>query len=234
MPRGQPRLIAALLRHGDYHQRLDTPSAHQPFALTSEGQAQAHRASTELDAILTRELWRLHPVVDSSHMLRAWQTAEVMTGGLDDEDLEIECFDEMAERCVGAAANMSQAEIRDVISSDPRYPSLPDGWKADSHYRLPFQGAESLWQAGERLAGHLSKRMEELAEHARDDVVKLFVGHGAAFRHAACHLGLLNLDEVAALSMYHAEPVFIEFMGPGKWRHILGEWKQRNADSKLD
>jgi 2,3-bisphosphoglycerate-dependent phosphoglycerate mutase len=234
MANGQPRLIAALLRHGDYRQRRDTPSAHQPFALTAEGEAQSRDAAIELDAVLTRELWRLHPVIDSSHMLRAWQTADVLMRALDEEGLQIECFDEMAERCVGAAANMSQEEIREVISSDPRYSSLPEAWKADSYFRLPFQGAESLWQAGERLAGHLNQRMEELIVHAREDVVKLFVGHGAAFRHAACHLGVLDIDQVAALSMHHARPVFIEFIAPDEWRHVKGDWKQRNAETNLD
>ena len=36
-----PRLIAALIRHGDYRKLPDTPSAHQPFPLNAEGEAQA-------------------------------------------------------------------------------------------------------------------------------------------------------------------------------------------------
>ena len=36
-----PRLIAALIRHGDYHQLARTPSAHQPFALNLAGREQA-------------------------------------------------------------------------------------------------------------------------------------------------------------------------------------------------
>ena len=34
-------LAFALIRHADYQQRDNTPSAHQPWPLTTEGQAQA-------------------------------------------------------------------------------------------------------------------------------------------------------------------------------------------------
>ena len=37
-------------------------------------------------------------------------------------------------------------------------------------------------QAGERVARHLDHRMAELQQQVETDTVKLFVGHGAAFR----------------------------------------------------
>ena len=44
-----PRLIAALIRHGDYRQLPDTPSAHQPFPLTDLGEHQAREAAAALE-----------------------------------------------------------------------------------------------------------------------------------------------------------------------------------------
>ena len=41
------RLFAALIRHGEYAQLPDTPSAHQPFALTDKGRAQAYDAAAD-------------------------------------------------------------------------------------------------------------------------------------------------------------------------------------------
>ena len=46
-----PRLVAALLRHAEYRQLPDTPSAHQPFPLTDKGRQQAKQAhQAELQA----------------------------------------------------------------------------------------------------------------------------------------------------------------------------------------
>ena len=40
--------IAALVRHGEYHQLPDVPSAQHPFALTDEGRGQAENAANIL------------------------------------------------------------------------------------------------------------------------------------------------------------------------------------------
>jgi 2,3-bisphosphoglycerate-dependent phosphoglycerate mutase len=81
--------------------------------------------------------------------------------------------------------------------------------------------------AGERVAGHLERRLMALQGDVNTDTVKLFVGHGAAFRHAAYHLGLMAFDQIAALSMYHCRPVFIERHPDGTWQHLTGDWKVR-------
>lgn len=47
-----PRLIAALIRHAEYQQLPDTPSAHQPFALTTTGEQQERAAARWLAATL--------------------------------------------------------------------------------------------------------------------------------------------------------------------------------------
>ncbi|MEW8028946.1 MAG: histidine phosphatase family protein [Candidatus Thiodiazotropha sp.] len=231
------RLIAALLRHGEYHQLPDTPSALQPFALTGIGAEQAERSVTLIQGVLEMFKWRLHPVIDSSRLLRGWQTAEVIRKGLQigtSDSLQIESYDVLAERSLGSAANLSLQRIESVLREDPRFSPPPAGWKSDSHYRLPLQGAESLMDAGERVAEHMQHRLAELQSQVKTDTVKLFVGHGAAFRHAAHHLGVLAFDQIAALSMYHCRPVFLERLPDGSWQHLTGEWKIRSKGESFD
>ena len=223
------RLIAALIRHGDYHQSPHTPSAHQPWPLNSKGKSQAQEAAQQMHDLLVRNDWSLVPHIDSSRMLRAWQTAVIFADRLFGRSAatpQVESYDALAERGVGCLANLTTAQIEAVLQQDPRVSDPPADWKADSHYRLPLQGAESLLEAGERVAAHLSQSMSALApgEHDR---IKLFVGHGAAFRHAAWHLGVLEFGQIRQLSMYHCRPVMIEYLPGGQWRHADGEWKLR-------
>ncbi len=225
-----PRLIAALVRHGDYHQLAGTPSAHQPFPLTPRGESQARNAATAIGETIRSEGWDLCPVIDSSRMLRAWQTARIISDLLAETDaspLRLESFEQLAERGLGSAANLSVAQIEAVLACDPRFEAPPENWKANSRFRLPLQGAESLLEAGERVAAHLRQRMTALGKVSARDSLKLFVGHGAAFRHAAFVLGVLEWDDIARLSMHHAQPVYLEMLKEGVWRHVRGNWKIR-------
>ena len=61
--------------------------------------------------------------------------------------------------------------------------------------------------------------------------VKIFAGHGAAFRHAAYHLGVLSFGQLRELSMFHCQPVLIEYLPGGAWHHIGGEWKLRSEQN---
>ena len=231
------RTIAALVRHGEYHQQADTPSAHQPYSLTTEGKLAVLDAADDFADLLEQQALTLADRVDSSHMLRAWQTAMIFVDRLYQHDMPttlIDSYDSLAERGVGSVANLSIQHIEKLIVEDPRYEEPPLGWKSDSHYCLPFQGAESLMQAGQRVAGHLQHQMQVLSSTAHVDTVKLFVGHGAAFRHAAHHLGILEFEQLARLSMFHAQPVLLEYIVDGGWRHILGDWKIRDMDNGLD
>jgi 2,3-bisphosphoglycerate-dependent phosphoglycerate mutase len=231
------RCIAALLRHGDYHQQPGTPSAHQPFPLTEAGEQQAREAAVRLAEDLQAHGWQLHPVIDSSCLLRGWQTARLVCeefAHLSGMACEVESFPDLAERGVGSAANLTVTQIEAIVEADPRYPPLPPNWKSDSQFCLPLQGAESLMQSGERVAVHLRERMARLDEVSHD-CVKLFVGHGAAFRHAACVLGVMAYEDIARLSMYHARPVYLEVSASGDWQHIGGEWKIRETgDERMD
>ena len=70
-------------------------------------------------------------------------------------------------------------------------------------------------------------------QRGKRDRVKLFVGHGAAFRHAAHHLGVLAFEQLRQLSMFHCQPVLIEYTPGGQWRHLGGDWKVRDAHSEF-
>ena len=233
-----PRLIAAVVRHGNYRQLPDTPSAHQPFPLDARGVQQADACAQTLRQALLQFDCELCRSVDCSRLLRAWQTAqrivEQFTGDIPGA-LTVDQFDALAERGLGSAANLSVRAIEQVLSEDPRFASPPADWKSNSRYRLPLQGAESLLDAGERVAAHMEQRMRQLSDAARSDTLKVFVGHGAAFRHAAYLMRLFDYEQIARLSMYHARPVFIEYRGAGQWRHVGGDWKIRaSAAQEID
>lgn len=228
------RRIAAFIRHADYDQLADTPSALQPFGLNQNGIDQAQKSAKELTAFIQQNNWQLNEHIDSSSLLRAWQTADIFSRQCESlfiTEPEIACFDELMERSVGSAANLAVKKIEAIMEKDPRFDSLPEKWKSDSYFKLPLTGAESLIEAGERVAKHLTKQMSSLAITDHDQV-KLFFGHGAAFRHAAYTMGIIDFEQIAALSMYHASPIYLEYQTDGSWQHIAGDWKVRAKHSE--
>ena len=227
-----PRLIAALLRHGEYRQLPDTPSALQPFPLTDEGRQQARHAAGALMQMALDMGCRIDSELHSSRLLRGCETASILGEALKG-DFAIQGFDALAERSVGSAANLTVSQIEAVVREDPRFEELPPDWKSSSHFCLPLQGAESLVEAGQRVAQHLVETMRQLACDVQQDTLKVFVGHGAAMRHAAWHLGVLELADVARLSMFHAQPVCLEYSDAG-WKHVGGDWKVRDAMAQPD
>jgi len=223
----------ALIRHGDYHQLRDTPSAHQVQALNSRGLQQASNAVLTLQELAGEHDWQLNRTLYCSELLRAWQTATLIAEGLfDGESFEVASTMALAERSVGIAANLTIEQIEHALKDDPRYPAAPEGWKSDSHYCLPYPGAESLMTAGERVARYLEQLMANLSD-TQTAQLTLVVGHGAAFRHAAHRLGILPFEQIAQLSMYHGEPVIVTCDLQGHWRHVAGSWKLRTASSNL-
>ncbi|MCB1693912.1 MAG: histidine phosphatase family protein [Pseudomonadales bacterium] len=227
----QPGPVIALVRHADYKQPAGMPSAMLPYALTEDGVRQAHEGAERIGQFARENRLDIARVIDSSHMLRAWQTASIIGATLLGEDCVVSEFDELAERSVGAVANMTVDEIERVMADDPRYEPPPANWKADSHYRLPFQGAESLMDAGVRVATHIERALRACIDGTGG--LKIIVGHGASIRHAALNLGLLSRDRVQALSMYHARPVFVT-KRDGKWEQVGGDWKVRKSASDGD
>ena len=223
--------LIAVIRHGDYHQKPGAPSALQPYPLTNEGTVEVRVQAQQFAKVLKENNWKLHHQVHSSPLLRAWQTAQIFIEELadffEDTPQHLE-FPALCERAVGSVANLTVSEIEQVLKDDPRYESPPQNWKSDSHYCLPFLGAESLNQAGERLADHLV----EFAHQHEANCVRLFVGHGAAIRHAACHLGVMKLCDVSRLSMYHAHPLVFSHDQQG-WQHLTGNWKVRKSNEDV-
>lgn len=221
--------IAILIRHGDYDQLENTPSAHQPFALNMAGREQSIKAINHIEEMIQKNNWILDPVIHSSNLQRAWQTANIIVEGLSQTE-SVTGFDELAERGLGSAANLTIEQIEQVVEQDARYETLLSNWKSDSYFCLPLQGAESLMDAGKRVADHLLKTLLEIKLSGNDNqiVAKIFVGHGAAFRHAAFQLGVLQFEQLKQLSMFHAQPVALEFDAEQVWTHVAGEWKVRN------
>lgn len=226
------RLIAALIRHGKYHQPDNVPSAMLPYPLTDDGSREIRGCSKELFDFSAGQGWATAAEIDSSRMQRAYQTAHLIkTAGEEagQSRFKVRQYDALAERGLGAASNLTVSEIEKIISDDLRFEALPKNWKSQSDFRLPLQGAESLMMAGRRVAGHISRKMKMLRAELERDTLKIFVGHGAAFRHAAVVLGIMNREQAMACSMYHGKPVFLEMLGDGSWQHIAGEWRPRTA-----
>ena len=225
-----PRFLC-LIRHGDYLQRKNVPSAYQPFALTAKGELQATNTASALESFAHTNSLVFNQTIFSSELLRAWQTATIISQHMQSEML-VDSSMLLAERSVGYAANLTVSEIEQVLESDPRYEVPRKNWKSDSHYCLPFCGAESLMQAGQRVADYLT----QIANNLVNDELAVVVGHGAAFRHAAFHLGILSMDDIAKLSMYHCEPVFLEVPEKltEKWQHVDGKWKIRQQSEQPD
>lgn len=227
-------LIAVFIRHGDYQQLPGTPSAHQPFPLTDMGIKQARKAAALVREMAEQNHWQINSEIHCSNLLRAWQTADIIGQQLDGR-FSLSGYDALAERSMGSAANLTLMQIEDVLVADPRFKPPSANWKSDSHYRLPLQGAESLLEAGERIAGHVRKQMEILQNKGSARLMQLFVGHGAAFRHAAHHLGVLEFEQIAKLSMYHATPVAMSVLPGQAWQHVAGNWKVRPViDHEID
>ncbi|MDQ6964702.1 MAG: histidine phosphatase family protein [Mariprofundales bacterium] len=223
------RQLVALIRHGAYHQLADTPSASQPFPLTESGIQHARQSATAVRQFSQQERVAIDDTIHCSTLLRAWQTASVIAQQLDNHPT-LQESDQLAERSVGSVANLSVATIEQLIESDPRYEPLPDNWKSTSQFRLPFPGAESLLEAGERVASYIKQVVEPLLD--TESALHLLVGHGAAFRHAAYHLGVLPLAAVATISMYHNQPVFLQVDGQREWRSAGGRWRPRQLSTQ--
>jgi broad specificity phosphatase PhoE len=228
--------VLALMRHGEYEQPRGVPSAHLPHPLTDVGREQARRGARESAEFAARQGLSIEPIIDCSRTLRAWQTADLLRDELAKLGHGTFCiaeFEELAERSLGAAANLSLQQIEDVLRADPRVSVPPAGWKRDPSYKLPLEGAESLDEAGSRVARHVLGR----SRATRAGSLKLFVGHGGAFRHAACALGVLSREQVAHLTLRHGAAVYLEHRFDAevdRLTHLAGEWQTRSETSSLD
>lgn len=228
--------IAALIRHGAYEQLSQTPSALQPFPLTADGEQEVRRQARMFGEWLHESGYKLDPMVDASTLLRAWQTAQIYCEELApffNGTPTVVSYPDLCERSVGSVANLPLAEIERLLALDPRFDTPPEGWKSDSHYCLPFDGAESLLQAGERVANHIGNWRELIKKKPNNDI-KLFVGHGASIRHAAFHMNVIKMCDIKKLSMYYGHPVVLDFADEGDFAKLFGDWKQRQIHDVPD
>ena len=185
---------------------------------------QAREGAQLLHDMLRDHALTLAPVIHCSRQLRAWQTADILADALralGSKITDVRESSALAERGLGSAANLTVAQIEEAMAADPRYVAPPKGWKSDSDYCLPLEGAESLMAAGTRVATHLE-------DTGMPDRVTIHVGHGASFRHACYHLRLLSRDDIKRFSMFHARPSLICRDADGMWRHLAGAWKIRD------
>jgi 2,3-bisphosphoglycerate-dependent phosphoglycerate mutase len=235
------RRLLALIRHGEYAQPAEVPSAHLPYGLTARGAVQARAAAATVLEFARQSELTLDPIIDCSRLRRAWETANLMAEELTETDgRSFACreFDALAERSVGAVANLSVDAIEAILRDDPRCSLPPPGWKRSAEYRLPFLGCESLAQAGGRVAEHLRRCAAGLLPGGSTGLLKLVVGHGGAFRHAAHELGVLSSDQVASLSMAYGVPVYLEVQRAegeqDRFVHVAGHWTQRPSSAAID
>jgi len=222
----------ALVRHGEYQQLANTPSALQPFPLTHRGAEEVRNQARQFGKWLSDSGYLLEPLVHCSTLLRAWQTAEIFREELASffvEEPHTQSFSSLCERSVGALANLSVSEIERIVEMDPRFPALPKGWKSKSDFKLPFDGAESLLEAGERVACHL----RSLPVFEANQRIQIVVGHGASIRHASYHLGVIQFGDIRRLSMFYGHPVVFERVDQ-HWNRIYGNWKHRQNVDPID
>ena len=248
----QPRVYVALVRHGHYVQPAEVPSAHLPHPLTEKGRAQADACAITLRELAAELGARIAPVLLSSTLRRAEETAQRILarwGELGAQRPELVTSSALAERSLGAAANLTQASIATVVREawserqgmNPREHlgqgyELPPSWKGLASHRLPapFVGAESLLEAGARCATEIESWAARLAVGAESSSLLVVVSHGGALRHAAAALGVLGVGELPRLSMWHARPVVVERRLTPPWLHVRGEWKNRDAAHDSD
>lgn len=219
------------MRHGDYEQPSGVPSAWLPHPLTETGHEQARKAAGDVLDFCREQSLELDDRIDSSALLRAWQTATEISEALlrlTDRPHRVVETAELAERGVGAGANLTVQEIEEVLRRDPRFEVPAPGWKSSGDYRLPLLGAESMRDAGYRVASYVRRSCTEMQVSGGRARLRLFVGHGAAIRWAAVALGALAESRVPALSMHHCGWVALR-QEASSWVQFGGAWKIRGG-----
>lgn len=217
----------AFIRHGAYHQPKNVPSALLPHPLTEEGLQQARDGAKELIKLVKKAHLEIHHTLFTSTSLRAFQTATAIKLELEKvfyNEFHLKQSNKLCERSVGPMANLTVKEIEDILDKDPRYEVPDSGWKSTPHYRLPYPGAESLYEAGDRVARFVREQVKD----SNTKKLIIFVGHGASFRFAAHHLGHWDIETARAHSMFYGRPVLLK-LDKEKLIHNMGEWKKRLA-----
>ncbi|MEZ4289208.1 MAG: histidine phosphatase family protein [Myxococcota bacterium] len=228
------RRIAALVRHGHFDRPSDMPSAHLPTPLSARGRDQARAAARTILEQVESLGAELDERLESSQLLRAHETATVLASALREltgRTFEVEDRMELLERGLGSCANLTFGEIAATLARDPRLGPLPPEWRRIPDFRLPVPGAESLLEAGAHAAARLRASLDEVAGDAGSDRVRLFVAHGGCLRHAAVHLGALEVGTVSRFTMDYAQAIYLERRSDTEWVKVAGDWVSRAARS---
>jgi 2,3-bisphosphoglycerate-dependent phosphoglycerate mutase len=223
------RRVAAFVRHGHFDRPEGTASAHSLYPLSAEGRGQATRAAVPILEMCRDLDLEIDSRIEASQLLRAWQTAKIVGEALGErtgERFYVIQRDELIERGLGSATNMTFERIHEMLAADPRVGPLPDGWRRMPEFRLPVQGAESLMQAGARVASRVASSINSIPDDDERDVVRLFVAHSGCLRHAAVALGAVDVRVVPGLSMDFAQTVMIEKLPNGDWVHVGGQFRK--------
>lgn len=221
------RRVAAFVRHGHFDRPEGTASAHSPRPLSPTGRAQADGAAARIAALCADHGLEIDKRIEASQLLRAWETANVLSASLERETgrrHHVIQRDELIERGLGSAANLSLDQIATLLAADPRIGPLPEGWRRMPEFRLPLPGAESLMQAGARVAARVAASVDSIPDDDPTDVARLFVAHSGCLRHAAVVLGAIDVRHVAGLSLGFLGCVLLEKLPSGQWVHLAGEF----------
>lgn len=223
------RRVAAFVRHGHFERPEGTASAHSLYPLSAEGRGQAARAAVPILEMCRDLGLEIDPQIEASQLLRAWETAKILGAALGEatgQTFRVMQRDELIERGLGSATNMNFERVHELLAADPRLGPLPEGWRRMPEFRLPVQGAESLMQAGARVATRVASSLERVPDSDPRNVVRLFVAHSGCLRHAAVVLGALDVRTVPELSMDFAQTVMIEKLPNGDWVHVAGQFRK--------
>ena len=226
------RRIAVLVRHGAFDRPEQTASAHSFYPLNTLGREQAVAAATPILQMCEEQGVELDSRIEASQLLRAWETANLLGESLSEktgQSFHVVQRDELIERGLGSATNMTFDRIHELLAADPRLAPLPAGWRRMPEFRLPLPGAESLMQAGARVAARISASMDAISETDSRDVGRLFVAHSGCLRHAAVVLGALDVRIVAELSMDFTQAVMLEKLPNGDWIHLAGAFQKTHS-----
>jgi 2,3-bisphosphoglycerate-dependent phosphoglycerate mutase len=223
------RRVAGFVRHGHFERPDGVASAHSLLPLSELGRDQARLAADPILAFCEESGLELDARIESSQLLRSWQTAKLIAECLatrTGKRFHVLQRDDLIERGMGSCANMRLDQISEVLASDPRLGPLPEGWRRMPEFRLPVQGAESLMEAGARVATRVAMSLDSVPRSDRRDLLRLFVAHSGCLRHATVQLGALDVRVVPGLSMDFAQCVFVEKMANGDWVHIAGQFRK--------
>lgn len=224
------------LRHAEYQQPQNVPSALLPHPLTAKGKEQTIAGAQKLIEFFKKNQNEIPPSIECSSALRAYETAKIISSefanhfGIAPTIIQT---DELTERRLGPMANLTVKEIEAIIKKDDRYNNPPQGWKSSRNYKLPYIGCESLLEAGRRVANYITTQPQFSFNSSNKNFYRIIVGHGASFRHAASELTILQEEDIPKLSMFYAEPLFFQNKDKN-WEHIGGNWKIRSNNENID